>query len=211
MSTTATTSPHAAQPTSSPLRPAKQRTGAGPIGWVGPLLAVLLTLLGLVLLRDGIFAPAGATGWPGGQQSWLTTATTAVDGLTRATWTVAVGAVLALLGLYLLGVALRRRTRKTLALFGASGAYLLPVDVARRASSAADDVDGVLNASATATRRRVTVQVTSTGGKGTASVREKVTAAVTESLSGLASPPAVRVKTTATDSGGSGTSKKDLA
>jgi phage tail sheath gpL-like len=168
----------------------------------------LLTLLGLVLLRDGIFAPAGATGWPGNQQSWLTTATTAADGLARATWMVPVGAVIALMGLYLLGVALRRRTRKTLALTGASGAYLLPTDVARRAASAADDVDGVLHSSATATRRRVDVKVTTTGGKGaSAAVSQKVTAVVGESLQALTSAPRIRVTTSTTGSNDS----KDLS
>jgi len=195
---------------STPLRPAKQRTGAGPIGWVGPLLALLLTLLGLVLLRDGIFAPAGATGWPGDQQSWLTTATTAVDGLARATWMVPVGVIVALVGLYLLAVALRRRTRTTLALSGASGAYLLPVDVARRAASAADEVDGVLHASASATRRTVTVKVSTTGGKNAGSVvREEVNTAVAESVAALASPPRVRITTTTT--GSTDTNTKDLS
>jgi len=179
-----------------PLRPAAQRTGAGPIGWVGPLLAVLLVLAGLVLLRDGVFAPAGSTGWPGGQQSWLTTATTGVDGLAPSAGVVVVGVVAALLGLYLLVVALRRRPRRALPLTGGSGAYLLASDVARRAGAAARDVDGVLDASASATRSRVTVSARTTGDG--AGVRDAVTSAVRDALAALERPPAVRVRTTST-------------
>ncbi|WP_187279710.1 DUF6286 domain-containing protein [Quadrisphaera setariae] len=179
-----------------PLRAAAARTGAGPIGWVGPLLALLLALIGLVLLRDGVFAPRGGTGWPGGQQSWLTSATTPVDGLTRAPWVVAAGVALVLLGLALLVVALRRRTRRVLALAGCSGAHLLPADVARRARAAAEDVDGVLDASASATRRTVVVEVTTTGGAsggGGGDVRARVASAVAGSLAALTAPPRVRV------------------
>ncbi len=180
-----------------PLRPAKQRTGAGPIGWVGPLMALLLTLVGLVLLRDAIFAPAGGStsGWPAGQPSWLGSATSALDGTAAAGWMVVVGVVLALVGLYLLVVALRRRPRRAIPLAGDSGAYLLVADVARRAGAAASDVDGVLSASASATRHRVTITAETTGGSTGQRISDEVRAAVSESLKALASPPQVRVKT----------------
>lgn len=196
-------SPETGLPEPSRLRPAAQRTGAGPIAWVGPVLALLLVLVGLVLLRDAFFAPPGATGWPGDQQSWLATATTAVDGVGRAPWVVAAGAVLVLVGLSLVVVSLRRRTRTVLALTGSSGAYLLPVDAARRARAAADAVDGVLGASASATRRRVVVEVTTVGGgrSATEGVRQQVVSAVEASLSALERVPAVRVRTSASSQG----------
>lgn len=170
-----------------PMRPAKSPTGAGPVGVVGPLLAVLLGGLGVVLLHDALVAAGAMTG------SWLQPATRSLVGVRPAGWMVPAGLVLALLGLWLLLTALRRRTRRTLALDSRTGAFIGTGDLARRASAAAQDVDGVLSASSSATRRTVTVQVTTTGD---ASIPGAVRDSVTAGVSTLAAPPRVRVRAT---------------
>ncbi|NIZ90377.1 DUF6286 domain-containing protein [Kineococcus rubinsiae] len=168
-----------------PMRAATQKSGSGPIGVIGPLLAVLLLALGALLLRDALVAAGAFQG-----RQWLPSAVDALDGFAPVRWVIPAGIVVALIGLWLVITALRPRSRKTLPLASRSGVFLHTRDVARLASSAASAVDGVLSASSTATRKRVTVAVQATAETG---LRESVTSAVTERLSALQSPPRVNV------------------
>ncbi|TXR57954.1 DUF6286 domain-containing protein [Quadrisphaera setariae] len=176
----------------SPLRPAALPTGAGTIGWLGPLLAVLLLGVAVVLGQDA---------WVrlnGGQSTWLGAVLSAPDGLAPATWLAAPAAVAVLLGLVLLVTAFARRKRRALVLRGDLGAHLTTNDVARLAAGAARQVDGVLDASATATRRKVTVDVTSTGDSATTSAVQRD---VDRALSALVSPPRVTVSSSTSSKG----------
>lgn len=168
-----------------PMRAATQKSGSGPIGVVGPVLAVLLIALGVLLLRDALVA-AGA--FAGGQ--WLPAAAAGLKGFAPAWWLIPAGIVVALLGLWLVVTALRPRSRRTLALRSQTGVFLHTRDVARLASGAAHDVDGVLDVSSTATRRKVSVTAQATAQPG---VREAITTAVTERLASLQAPPHVSV------------------
>lgn len=165
---------------------ARQPTGAGRIGVVGPVFAVLLLAVGLLLLRDAAVTAGALQG-----SAWLPAAAESLRGFAPATWLVPVGVVLALVALWLVVTAVRPRSRKTLPLTSSSGIYLHTRDVARLASGAARDVDGVLEASTTATRRSVKVAVTTTSEDQ----RAVVTAAVTEALRPLRSAPRVIVRT----------------
>ena len=98
--------------------------------------------------------------------------------------------VVALLGLWLVVVALGRRVRTRLAVTSSTGTTIGVNDAARLAASAADDVDRVLSARASATRKNVTVTVTTLEGDD---VTEAVRSAVTERLSPLEQPLSVRV------------------
>lgn len=169
----------------SPMQAAPQKTGSGPIGVVGPLLAVLLLALGALLLRDALVAAGALSGRP-----WLPAAVDGLDGSTPARWLVPAGIVLALVALWLIVTALRPRSRKTLPLTSRTGVFLHTHDIARLASGAAQDVDGVLHVSSTATRAKVAVTVRATAEDG---LREAVTSAVTERLAPLQSPPRVSV------------------
>jgi hypothetical protein len=80
------------------------------------------------------------------------------------------------------------RTRLPVA--SAAGTTIGIGDAARLAASAADDVDAVLSARASASRRSVTVTVTALEGDD---VTDAVRAAVTERLAPLAQPLSVRV------------------
>lgn len=170
---------------SSPLRPAPLPTGAGKIGWLGPLLAVLLIGVAVVLGQDAW------TRLNGGQSTWLGSVVSGLDGLAPAQWLAAPAAVAVIVGLVLLLAAFSRRKRSALVLKGDLGAHLTTNDVARLAAGAARQVDGVLDASATATRRKVVVDLQTTGDSAT---RGAVQRDVERSLSALVSPPRVSVE-----------------
>jgi hypothetical protein len=107
----------------------------------------------------------------------------------------AVGVVLLLVGLWLVLKAFGRRTRDALALRGGSGAHLTTGDVARLVTGAANQVDGVLDARTSASRRSATLSITTTGTPGTEAQAQQ---AAERALSALASPPRVRVRATTT-------------
>ncbi|MFB9376663.1 DUF6286 domain-containing protein [Kineococcus gynurae] len=179
MSTTVHPGAHA-QTTMPPARPA---TGAGPIGVVGPVLAVLLVGLGVVVGREALVADGYVAG-----SSWAAPALGAVDGLTPTPLVVAIGVVAALVGLWLVVTALRPRSRTAVPVderISLSGR-----DVARLASGAAADVDGVLDVSTTATRRRVVTTVDALSPD----VSREVQARVEQRLSAIAAQPQVQVK-----------------
>jgi len=159
---------------------------------VGPVLAVLLVALGALLVREALVA-----GGVVGGSAWLPPAADALDGTAPGAAAVVAGVVAALVGLWLVVVALRRRTRRTLAV--GTSSYLGVRDVARLAAGAARDVDGVLDASADATRRRVVVRGRATSRDG---VEEPVRAAVAHQLSALTTPPTIVVRLRSEDEGG---------
>jgi len=163
---------------------APQKTGSGPIGVVGPVLAVLLLALAVLLGREA----AVGLGWLQGSP-WLPPAASALDGLAAQTWMIAAGAVLALVGLWLVVTALRPRSRKTLPVTAETGVFVQTRDVARLASAAAREVDGVLSASSSATRSTVTVDVEALAPDVSAAVQQQVT----DRLKALRKPVRVRV------------------
>lgn len=169
-----------------PLAPAKAPVGPAPVAVIGVVVAILVTTLGIIAIRDALVAAGAITGSP-----WLTAAAGALDGLTPAPWFVAVGVVLLLLGLWLVAKALRPRPRSGIALRAETGVFLRPQDVARLASGAAADVDGVLDSTASASTRKLVVRVTTTGDPST---EQQVREAVTERLSHLHRGPSVRVQ-----------------
>ncbi|PWJ52797.1 hypothetical protein SAMN06264364_11749 [Quadrisphaera granulorum] len=195
--TTTTTTPTTSQPSPTqvasraegPLRPAPLPTGAGRIGWLGPLLAVLLIGVAVVLGQDAW------TRLGGGQNTWLGSAISGLNGLAPSTALAVPAVVAVLLGLVLLLTAFSRRTRKALVLRGDLGAHLTTRDVARLAAGAARQVDGVLDASVTATRRKVSVEVVTTGDSATA---DAVQGDVARALSALVSAPRVSTTTKTT-------------
>jgi hypothetical protein len=177
-------------PQRTPLRPAPLPTGAGRIGWLGPLLAVLLLGVAVVLGQDAWVRLGG------GQSTWLGSVISALNGISPSTALAVPAAIAVLLGLVLLLAAFSRRKRKALVLRGDLGAHLTTRDVARLASGAARQVDGVLDASASATRRKVTVEVTTTGDAAT---RAAVQADVQRALSALSDAPKITVNATTND------------
>lgn len=168
-----------------PMKAAGQQTGSGRIGLLGPVMALVLTAIGFVLLHDAI---AEADTRPG--RTWLAAMADGLDRLTAEWWMIPAGVGIALVGVWLIFTAVRPRSRKTLAVTSETGVFLRTRDVARLASAAADDVDGVLSASSTATRRAVTVSVESDRD----GIADLVRDTVGQRLSALASPPKVKVR-----------------
>ncbi|UZN03610.1 DUF6286 domain-containing protein [Cellulomonas sp. S1-8] len=167
--------------------PYAQPRPVGPVGWVGVVLAVVVLGVAAVLLHDGLVALGALGGDP-----WVLTAADAV-GRVEPTWQVAlVGALLALAGLRLVVVALQRRRRPGIPLTAGGGQYLLGQDVARLASGAASQVDGVLDVKSTWGRRAVTVHATTDGGE---EVDGRIHVAVVTRLDALTDAPRVVVRT----------------
>lgn len=153
------------------------------------LFALVVLALGVVGIRDALVA-AGVLGG----RLWTTSTAEAVDGLTRQVWMVPAGAALALLGLWLLLTALKPRKRTETTVAGTPGAWMRPGDVARLARAAADDVDGVVSVSATATRRKVTLTARTTT-RDTGPLRAAISQAVSDTLDALQPSPRVKVRT----------------
>ncbi|MGI4895321.1 MAG: DUF6286 domain-containing protein [Janthinobacterium lividum] len=168
-----------------PMGAASQKSGSGAIGVVGPILSVLLLALGFVLLRDALVAAGAFDG-----KQWLPQFVSSLRGTSAKWWLIPAGIVVALIGIWLLVTSLRPRSRKTLALTSQTGVFLHTRDIARLASGAARDLDGVMDASTKASRRKVNVTV---HALSTSDVTQSVTSAVTERLSALQSPPRVSV------------------
>ncbi len=173
-----------ASETQQPMDAAKQPIGAGPAPLGGLLVAALIVAVGVVGVQHALYA-GGLVG-----TSWLDETIAGVDGLRSALWVLLLGVALVIVGVWLLVTALRPRPKKALALRAETGVYLRPRDLERLASAAATDVPGVLDVSASATRRKVKITVEATGDQDVAA---NVTAAVRDRLSSLERPPGVSV------------------
>ncbi|MFI5937905.1 DUF6286 domain-containing protein [Actinoplanes sp. NPDC051494] len=167
------------------MKAARPRTGSGRIGLLGPIMALVLTGLGVVLLHDAV---AAADSRPG--RTWSAALIDGFDRTTAEWWMIPAGVAIALLGIWMVVTAVRPRSRKTLAVTSQTGLFLRTRDVARLASAAADDVDGVLSAGSVAGRRTVTVTVESDRD----GVADVVRTTVEQRLSALAEPPKVKVR-----------------
>jgi len=173
------------QQSPAPLSAAKTPVGPGVITAVGLVLAVLVIALGVVGVHDALVAAGAVSG-----TSWIDSVVTPFNDLTPAIWLVPVGIALVLAGLWLLLTALRPRPRTAIALDATTGVFLRRRDVAKLARNAAQDVDAVTSAKATAGRRKVVVVARATTTDG---VEQQITQAVTIRLQALAKAPTVRV------------------
>lgn len=181
----ATESPQRAGHPATPA--AKTPVGPGRVSLLGMLIALLLLAIAVVLAHDTLVA-TGTLAPP----AWLNRAAGALDGLRAATWVLPASIVVALVGLWLLLVALRPRPRTMVRVQADTGVFLRPHGIERLARHAAGDVDGVTGVHASATRRKVDLRVEALGGD---EVAGKVRDAVSESLRALEPQPKVSVKT----------------
>ena len=183
----------AAPKSRAPMAAAKPPVGVGPVPFVGAVLALVLVAVGVAGIRDALVAIGAVEGEP-----WIDSVVDTVDGWQPQFWLVPAGIALVLLGVWLVLVALRPRSRTGVAVRAATGVFLRTGDVERLAARAASDVDGVLSARSSASHRKVEVRVAVTGGANTA---DRVRTAVQDALQPLESIPTVQVKTAGSGGG----------
>jgi len=167
------------------------RSGAEPKG--NPSVRWLTILLGLVLLAlSGVI---GRDLWyryqeNDPQNSWVRPVfewfgTAAVNPVG-----VAVGIVVALVGLWLIIAALKPRPRRYVRVDSASSIWMRPVDVARKATASARNELGRANIASRATRKKLTVDVED---DGSADLDHRLTDVLGGEMQRLAQTPQVRV------------------
>lgn len=178
--------PQGTRPTAVPA--ARPPLGTPGVALLGPLLALVVIALGVAGVHDGLGYAGALAGRP-----WLARLSDHLGVTSPDRGVVAWGIVSALLGLVLLSIALGRRPRPAHQVSGPIPLFLTDRDVALLASTAARDVDGVIEVGARATGRWVTLHVTSTANGPDPTIDDAVTAAVTGGLAPLQRPPRVRV------------------
>ena len=171
-----------------PLAAAKAPVGPGLITAVGVLLALALVGLGVVAIHDALITSGFVAG-----SGWIDSGLNTLDRVEPAPWMVPAGLVMVLAGIGALLIAVRPRPSTGIALTARTGVYLRPQGVARIARAASENVDAVTSATASATRRAVTVSVRATA---TGQVATDVQIAVAAALDALATAPKIRVRVT---------------
>lgn len=177
-----------AQQSSSPtLPPAKPPVSSAVLTTVGVVMATAVTAAGVAAVRDALVYADVIDGTP-----LLSSAARAVNGVDAAAWMVPVAILLAAVGLWLVVLAIKPRTRTTRALTANTGVFVGVNDIGRLATATALDIDGVTGVTASTKSRNVVLHVETTGDAATADLVES---AVTRRLNALEKPPTVHVRT----------------
>lgn len=173
--------PRAPEPKASPTaRGWTVLAGAAFLGVTGVIVRDILVLNG-TLSGDQLLPPVF---------DWFAT-------VQSESWMLWAGVGCALVALFFLAVTVRPRRRTHLRFGGDSELYARPVDVARLSTATARTVPGVLSAHTVTTRRRISVKVvTAVTPDAAGTVRERVTALVSDLASLLDPVPDVEVTVT---------------
>lgn len=171
-------------------RPPTASPAALPVALV---LAALLLGVAFVAGREFLIIHDTIVGAP-----WIGNAVDWIAELHWAPWMIGAAAASVLLGLILLALGLKPRTKTHI---GASSptsssplVWLRPTDVARMCSDHAGSVPGAESARTTVTRKKVTVDVHRTAESDSTSLAESVTAAVAPTLAILADTRKIQVR-----------------
>lgn len=150
--------------------------------------ATAMIALGALGVREALVA----AGWIGGA-SWIAGAVSATDGLAPMPWTPFVGIATGLVGIILVGVALKPRRRRAVRAQAQTAVFVDLTDVARIASAAAEAVPGVVSARSSVSRRTLTVRC-EVSGTPEAELQDAVNRAVATELAALERTPSIRVR-----------------
>ncbi len=173
----------------SQLPAARTPRATGPVPYLGILWAFLLLALGVGAVRDSLVVLDVI---PGG--SWTGQALSELDNQAPTDWMVALAVVAIIVGLLLISVALRPRSRSELAVNAHAGVFVTKAGVRRLAQAAALSVDGVDTVSVSASTRQV--KVAATAVTDSSATEAGIAAAVNDALQGLERVPDVRVRVT---------------
>lgn len=176
--------------------PQAARVGPGPtprggVPAVGPALLFALVLLGaaVVLVRDALVDFGALSG-----DLWSTAALQWFDGRSAAGWMIPAGIAVALVGLWVIVLALRPRPRTAFPVGDTGQIWISPRDLARLARASAARVDGVHEVrGVSATRRRTKVSVVTTTADPR-TLRDEVRDEITTTFAALGEAPGISVK-----------------
>lgn len=179
-----------ADQSSTRCRPAVAPLANAGASYVAAVLAVAVIAAGGVCLRDTALRAGLITG-----DAWIPLAIKAFDGVAPSTYVLVVAVLLAVLGVLLIGIAVKPRRATAVAARTEDGGpvYVRLPDVARAAAAAAAGVAGVEHATGTATNRKVSLRCQSSA-PNRAELRHLVTRAVRDELQTLARPPRITVR-----------------
>jgi hypothetical protein len=135
--------------------------------WLGPLAALVLIGVGVVLGQEALFR------WGVVDTSWLGSLLTGLDGMRAGSWTVPAGVVLVLLGLVLLFLALKPRRRTHVRVDGDADLWMSPTALAALARDAAEGVPGVARVSVSGSPSAVRVRAGAEHPDGVAAAVEE--------------------------------------
>lgn len=166
--------------------PPKARATSTAIGILAALLVLALGVVGLQEWLSGI-------GWVD-EDGWVSRVIATLDEQRPEAWMIVVAVPAALIGVWLVLVALKPRSRTHLPAPGGLDLWATPAALAAIAQNAADRQPGVVSAIARPGRRRIDVEVRT--DRSPSEVESQVHEAVVQSLEGVSARP-VRIRATA--------------
>ena len=172
-------------PGTGPLRPAQPPRGPSMASLVAVALATITLGGSLVLMRDFVVLVGLFDSTP-----VVTALVGKIGTIGPGPWLLGLGALTFTLGLWMLATLVRRRPDRTYQVRAVTGVYLRMHDAALVAEQTARTVAGVLSVHARPSRKRIVVEIQTTGGDH---IEAQVCDLVEARLAGLAPPPTVRV------------------
>lgn len=181
-----------------PIRPAKgvrRPLGALPALIPGVILALVAVGLGVVGIHDAIIHWTRSGSWDLisiSGPTWTGRAIRSIENLTPHLWMSFAGVAVALLGIWLVVLALKPRRVRGVAVSSSTYMWVEHAGIGRLAVGAAAQVPGVRSARGSAGRRRVDVTVEA-GGGDTQQLAASVRDAIAARLAPLAKAPRITV------------------
>ena len=168
---------------------AKDPRGFARVGIFGVVWSLALIALAVVAAHDVLTYVGAIT-----DQAWIEQVLIAGDGLRPRYWWVMLSVLAIAVGLGLVLMALQPRPRLGTPVTAATGVFLLHRSMRHLAVAAAEDVDGVVAATARTTAHTLRVDVRGLSAGRDRDLEDRVTVALQKRLQPLADIPRIRVR-----------------